>query len=552
MVTVKSSPSLALVQAVAVINILGNLAAVGLTFIYFGVFEPQVTGNVGTAEVWDRLAVAGAVTACVLLLIAPINARCVWGLAREVREKTGAIKGTALEGQEELLNELIGRVLNLPARLGLTTLAGWALGAAIFSVLPILWPNFYPWTVESSRKIAIWLLLVVAPATMCWIYFAQERWLRINVRRMFPLRALAKAPSCYRINVLPKMLVVTLPVTIVPLLLLSHVTIHQVSEIQAGRQSVESFLANVPTIIEFLAALFAFTAASLSFFLAKSISEPLKDLESAMEKAAAGDMYAMAPVLSNDEIGKAEEGFNRMVEERRELDSIKDTFGRYLSKDVVEEILRSGGKLELEGNLRDMTILVADIRGFTRMTESLPPQKVLAVVNRYLETMTDIIMQYSGTIDEFTGDGILVFFGAPKHIQDHCMRGVACALDMQKAMDALNARNVRDGLPAIQAGIGINSGVLIVGNIGSEKRKKYGAVGSPINVAFRIQAEALGGEIVVSPEVVSRLQGQIIVKHKKLARLKGLDRPMELFCLESLGQSCEVFAGSAGPGSLSL
>ncbi|MGB9616237.1 MAG: adenylate/guanylate cyclase domain-containing protein, partial [Desulfomonilaceae bacterium] len=243
------------------------------------------------------------------------------------------------------------------------------------------------------------------------------------------------------------------------------------------------------------------------------------------------------------------EGFNRMVEERRELDSIKDTFGRYLSKDVVDEILRSGGKVELEGNLRDMTILVADIRGFTRMTESLPPQKVLAVVNRYLETMTDIIIQYSGTIDEFTGDGILVFFGAPKHIQDHCMRAVACALDMQNAMDALNARNVRDGLPAIQAGIGINSGVLIVGNIGSEKRKKYGAVGSPINVAFRIQAEAQGGEIVVSPEVVSRLQGQIVVKHKKLAQLKGLDRPMELFCLESLGQSCRVLAGSARPGS---
>lgn len=168
------------------------------------------------------------------------------------------------------------------------------------------------------------------------------------------------------------------------------------------------------------------------------------------------------------------------------------------------------------------------------MTEALAPQKVLTIVNRYLEIMTDIIMQYSGTIDEFTGDGILVFFGAPKHVHDHCMRAVACALDMQSAMGALNVNNVKDGLPAIQAGIGINSGTLIVGNIGSEKRKKYGAVGSPINVAFRIQAEALGGEIVVSPEVVKRLQGQINVKRKKIAQLKGLERPMELFCVESL------------------
>jgi len=534
MVKVKSSPSLALVQAVAAINILGNLVAVGLTFIYFGIFEPRISRDVGTAELWDRLAVAGAVTACVLLLIGPINARFVLRLAREVRDKAGIIKGTVPRDQGDILNNLIGRVLDLPAKLGLTTLAGWALGAGIFFVLPVLWPNFYPWTMESSRKISIWMLLVVAPGTMSWIYFAQERWLRINVRRMFPQRSLAKAPSCYRINVLPKMLIVTLPMTMVPLLWLSHVTVHQVSEIQAGRQSVENFLQNVPTIIEFLTALFAFVAVSLSFFLAKSISEPLKDLESAMEKVASGDVYAIAPVLSYDEIGKAEEGFNLMVEERRELDSIKDIFGRYLSKDVVDEILRSGGKLELEGNLRDMTILVADIRGFTRMTEALAPQKVLAVVNRYLETMTDIIMHYSGTIDEFTGDGILVFFGAPKHVHDHCMRAVACALDMQEAMDSLNASNIKDGLPRIQAGIGINSGVLIVGNIGSEKRKKYGAIGSPINVAFRIQAEAVGGEIIVSPEVVSRLQGQIKIRHKKHAQLKGFERPMELFCVESL------------------
>ncbi len=534
MVTVRSSPSWPLVQAVVAINVLGNLVAIGLTFIYFGIFEPRISGLVGTAEFWDRLTVAGAVTASVTLLIAPINARLALGLAREVHEKAGVIKGTIAEDSGETVNELVGRVLNLPAQLGLTTLAGWVLGAALFSVLPVFWPDFYPWSVQSSRKISIWMILVVAPATMCWIYFAQERWLRNNVRRMFPQRCLAKAPSCYRINVLPKMLLVTLPMTIVPLLLLSHVTVHQVSEIQAGRQSVESFLNNVPSIIQFLTALFAFVAASLCFFIAKSVSEPLKDLESAMEKVASGDMYVMVPVLSNDEIGKAEEGFNRMVEERRELDSIKETFGRYLSKEVVDEILRSGGKVELAGNLLDMTILVADIRGFTRMTEALNPQDVLAVVNRYLERMTDIIMNYSGTIDEFTGDGILVFFGAPKPVPDHCKRAVACALDMQKAMYSLNTANIRDGLPEIHAGIGINSGILIVGNIGSEKRKKYGAIGSPINVAFRIQAEARGGEIVVSPEVVSRLEGQIRVKYRKLALLKGLERPMELFCVESL------------------
>jgi len=320
----------------------------------------------------------------------------------------------------------------------------------------------------------------------------------------------------------------------VPLLLLSHVTLHQVSEIQAGRQSVDNFLNYSPALIWFVTILFTVVAISLSIFLAKSISEPLKDLEKGMERAGSGDVYSAVSVLSNDDIGTVQEGFNRMIEERRELDSIKDTFGRYLTAEVVEEILKSRGGIDLEGNLRDMTILVADIRGFTSLTESLEPHQVLAIVNRFLETMTDIIMKHSGTIDEFTGDGILVFFGAPKFMEDHCIRAVACALEMQAAMGSLNASNRDLGLPPIQAGIGINSGLLIVGNIGSEKRKKYGAVGSPINIAFRIQAEALGGETIVSSEIVDRLRGKIAVMHKRESLLKGLDKPLDLFCVASL------------------
>ena len=228
------------------------------------------------------------------------------------------------------------------------------------------------------------------------------------------------------------------------------------------------------------------------------------------------------------------EGFNSVVQEHRSLDSIRDTFGRYLSPEVVNEILKSPGGEELKGELREITILVSDIREFTRTTELLGPGQVLETINRYLEEMTDIIMKHGGTIDEFTGDGILVFFGAPTFVPDHCMRAVACALEMQKAMEGLNRGNLRLGLPELQMGIGISSGHLIVGNIGSEKRKKYGAVGSPINLAFRIQSEANGGEVLVPPAVFHNLGGEFLVKETRQCSLKGIEQPVILYPLEGL------------------
>lgn len=228
------------------------------------------------------------------------------------------------------------------------------------------------------------------------------------------------------------------------------------------------------------------------------------------------------------------EAFNGMLKEHSSLDSIMDTFGRYLSPEVVDEILKSPAGIELRGELREITILVSDIREFTHTTELLGPRKVLETLNRYLAEMTDIIMKHGGMIDEFTGDGILVFFGAPTFVPDHCTRAVACSLEMQKAMEGLNRSNLQRGLPELQMGIGVSTGQLIVGDIGSEKRKKYGAVGSPINLAFRIQSEAKDGEVLVPPAVVHNLGGEFLVKEARECALKGIEQPVILYRVEGL------------------
>jgi PAS domain S-box-containing protein len=224
----------------------------------------------------------------------------------------------------------------------------------------------------------------------------------------------------------------------------------------------------------------------------------------------------------------------KLAEEKLEQERVRkvfvlETFGSYLSDEVVSEILESPGGINLGGELREITILVSDLRGFTRITESMNSSDLLLLLNRYLERMTDIILHYSGTIDEFTGDGILVFFGAPRTFADHARRAVLCAIEMQNVMDEFNRESLNLGLPELKMGIGINSGELVVGNIGSQRRKKYGAVGSAINVAFRVQALTAGGEIFVTESVYQQVASEVVAGPERQAQLKGIEGTVKLY-----------------------
>jgi len=515
-----------LVSSVAAINVLGNLLGVGLTFIYYVVLMPRLRYGSPTESLGSTVVFFLAVVA----LAAAFSTGIIWPLMREMKQKLGQEQRGIFEPEEtEGLRRLVGKLMKLPIKLAGATLAAWVLAALALVGWAQVAPDLYPWTPHSSHRASAWMILVAAPITKLWIYFAQERWLHLKIRELIPAEALDSVPPTFRINVLPRLLVVSLVIGCVPFVQVSQLALRQIHYIKAGQQSLDNFLMYMPDVIWFLLGVFGVSAAGLAVFLAKNVSEPLQSFESAMTAVRRGDLDTQVPVVSNDEIGHMAEGFNRMVRDLKEVETIKDTFGRYLSREIVDEILKSPGGVELKGELRDISILVADLRDFTRMTEALGPRQVLEIVNRYLEIMTDIIVGHRGTIDEFTGDGILVFFGAPQALPDHCKRAVRCALDMQQAMAGLNIQLSERFLPELRMGIGINSGRLIVGNIGSEKRKKYGALGSPINLAFRVEAQTTGGEVLVSPEVHSHLNGQLLVDQARESQLKGLDDPVTLY-----------------------
>lgn len=191
-----------------------------------------------------------------------------------------------------------------------------------------------------------------------------------------------------------------------------------------------------------------------------------------------------------------EEEYRHQLERNEQF--IRRTFGRYLSDDIVAQLLEAPEGLELGGDLREVTIMMSDICGFTSLAERLPPPQVVSMLNRYFEHMTGIIFEHGGTIDEFLGDAILAVFGAPHRYDDDPVRAVHCALAMQEAVSMVNAANEAEGLPKLQHRIALNTGSVIAGNIGSEQRAKYGCVGHAMNVTSRIEGETNPGEILVS------------------------------------------------------
>lgn len=217
-----------------------------------------------------------------------------------------------------------------------------------------------------------------------------------------------------------------------------------------------------------------------------------------------------------------EEQYRQQLERNEKF--IRATFGRYLSDEIVTEILERPEGLELGGDLREVTIMMSDIRGFTTLSEQLAPQQVVAMLNRYLGTMTDIIMAHNGTIDEFIGDAILTVFGAPQRRDDDADRAVRCALAMQVAMAGINADNRAAGLPELATGIALNTGSVIAGNIGSERRSKYGFVGHPMNVTSRIEDHCLGGEILISDSTVCKLQGSYTLSDRRELAIRGIEQ----------------------------
>ena len=275
----------------------------------------------------------------------------------------------------------------------------------------------------------------------------------------------------------------------------------------------------------------------------KALQSNLKHLTWKTQQIAAGDLEQKV-----DFMGDFSTAFNTMTQQLKESRAqlvnlnqqlerrnqfIRETFGRYTSDDIVEVLLDMPEGLKLGGEKRQVALLMSDLRGFTALAERLEATQVVALLNHYLSGMIEIIQRSGGTIDDIIGDAILVVFGAPVAMPDAAQRAACCALEMQKAMQEVNEYNFQKGWPEIEMGIALHTGEAVVGNIGSTKRSKYGVIGQPVNLTARIESFTVGGQVLVSPTLISAVDHGLILGEEVKVHGKGMQKALR--CRELLG-----------------
>lgn len=263
-------------------------------------------------------------------------------------------------------------------------------------------------------------------------------------------------------------------------------------------------------------------------FVGGRMVQRIKNIAAASEKVARQEYSSPLPATSKDEIGQLESSFNAMVDGLKERDLIRDTFGRYMDKDIAAKLLERPETARLGGEKRKVAILMTDIRGFTAISDALNPEQIIGLLNRYFSLMIDITQKYRGIIVDFYGDGILVFFDPyDGPVEPAIDQAIRCSTEMRDSMHVLLKELKKEGLPEIETGTGIHSGEVVVGNIGSKTRAKYGIVGSAVNITSRICEKAGGGEIVLT-EPTCRRMNNLAVRKSFTTNLKGIQGEVTL------------------------
>lgn len=217
------------------------------------------------------------------------------------------------------------------------------------------------------------------------------------------------------------------------------------------------------------------------------------------------------------------------LKERKERNRVTSIFGRYVSKAVVAEILSNREDLKVGGVRKDVSLMFVDIRGFTPLSEKMEPEEVINILNEYLDLCTKAVFKFEGTLDKFIGDGVMSIFGAPIAQADHAERAVRAALEMRKNADKLAADLEKKYGKSVYFGIGINSGPAVIGNIGSQDRLDYTAIGDTVNLAARLESNAKPGQILLSSETYERVKEIFECTQLEPIKVKGKEKPVEIY-----------------------
>jgi len=274
-------------------------------------------------------------------------------------------------------------------------------------------------------------------------------------------------------------------------------------------------------------------SAAVGIWIARGVSKPVLQLAEGARKIGEGDYQHRVKVNQSDEMGLLAASFNRMSEGLVERDQVRDLLGKVVSPAVAAELLRKD--VTLGGEEREVTVLFSDVRNFTTMCEALAPQEMLGILNHYFTRMSAIVEAHGGGGDKYVGDAIMALFGAPLANPDDADRAIKTALEMCEALDELNRQWQARGRTAINVGIGINTDVVIAGNMGSQTRLNYTVIGDGVNLASRLQGLTktpdYGTRIIISSTTLAKAKGRYQTRRLGEVAVKGKQKATEIYAL---------------------
>jgi adenylate cyclase len=475
------APSANPAPTLRLINAIGNFLGAVVAFLYFRVID-------NTAATSSRVGLHEVVYS--VFIFAALVGMGQWYSSRWMAPIVRAGAGEALSPAEAAL--VRRRALLFPYFVGGLTFAGWVMAGLIYGVaLPLLMGrDLSPY--QAVRQF-FGLTVIGGSVTTAFIFFASENAWRRRLPFFFPEGALSVVPRVPRLVVRVRLLAIFLLVGVVPLAVLGVLAYTRALDLLgADPVTAGDIVAGLRATILFLVGVGIAAAIGLAIFAANSVAAPLKDVENAMAEVERGRLDGHAPVVSTDEIGAVAEGFNRMLHGLREREQVKETFGRYVTPEIRDEIL--AGRISGEGELKEVTVLFADIRDFTPWVEATAPRDVVRDLNEYFTEMAEAIRTQRGL-----------------------------ALDMRRRLRAWNARREAAGKPALRHGIGIHTGTVLAGNIGGAERLSYALVGDPVNLASRIQGltKDFKVDILISEATRKSIDPAVAVEELPAVRVKG-------------------------------
>jgi len=318
---------------------------------------------------------------------------------------------------------------------------------------------------------------------------------------------------------------------VLPLVILLVTLITVQWELAPGTMPAKEYGMRIIAFTVVLSCFFLISAGILNRLVARSIVAPIKNILDVNARIRQGDYTARIKVVSNDEIGILGDSGNAMIQGLRERETLRTAFGQYVTPEIRDEILSN--RIPLDGERREGTVMFSDLENFTPFVENNPPEEVMRSMRAYFTRMQQTIRKHRGLVIQFVGDEIEAVFGVPVYFENHADAAVHAALEMRKALEALNRERTAEGKTPFAHGIGIHSGSVLAGNSGSEDQSAYCLIGNTVNVAARIQGltREIGCDILISEETVEQLSVSPKMEQLPPRQVKGYSKSITVYRL---------------------